>query len=100
MKKYYVYILSGQDYGPLFIETTSNLSGRMKSHRFGHLSQSAFRIDRLVYFETFDTSLDAQLRLKALRSASREWVDALVERKNPNWTDIFKTDDQAPRRVA
>ena len=89
MKKHYVYILAGRTYGPLFIETTSNMTQRMNSHRSGHLSQSAFRIDQLVHVEMFDSALAAEARLKALKSSSREWIDALVERQNPNWVDLL-----------
>lgn len=100
MKKYYAYILSGQNYGPVFIETTSDLLGRMKAHRAGHLSQETFRIDQLVYIEQFDSSQAASQRVKALKSASREWIDALVERKNPHWNDLLTPAKETVNRAA
>ena len=89
MKNYDLYILSGREYGPIFIEMTSDLKARMKSHKAGHLSQSAFRIDQLVHIERFSTHKAAAARVKALKSASREWVDALIERQNPYWYDLM-----------
>lgn len=100
MKKYYVYILSGQNYGPIFMETTSKLTGRMKAHKSGYLSENNFRIDQLVHIEQFDSSKSANLRLKALKSASREWVDALIERNNPNWFDLLAPVREVARQAA
>ena len=62
MKNYDLYILSGREYGPIFIEMTSDLKARMKSHKAGHLSQSAFRIDQLVHIERFSTHKAAAAR--------------------------------------
>ena len=100
MKKYYVYILSGQTYGPVFIETTSDLMDRMKAHRVGRLSQSSFRIDQLVHIEQFDNSTAANQRKTALKLASREWIDALIERNNPNWNDMLAPIKDEARRAA
>ena len=85
---YYTYILSGQNYGPIFIEAVENISPRIAQHKRGRLSVDAFRIDRLVYVEKHESLHAAQMRVKALKSASREWVDALIERRNPDWTDL------------
>jgi putative endonuclease len=60
----------------------------MKEHKCGHLSQAVFRIDRLVYVERYNTASKAEARVKALRAASREWTEALIERRNPNWIDL------------
>jgi len=100
MKKYYVYILAGRHYGPLFIEMTSNMAERMKSHRAGHLTQTSFRIDQLVHVEMFDSAIAADKRVQALKSSSREWVDALVERHNPDWIDLLTLPRDAVRRAA
>lgn len=100
MKNYYLYILSGRNYGPVYIDMTSNLVGRMKQHCDGHLTQDAFRIDRLVHIESFTTEQAARARAKSLKSASREWLDALVQRKNPNWTDMLSSIKQAAKHAA
>ena len=100
MKKYYVYILAGRNYGPLFIEMTTDMTDRMKSHRAGHLTQTSFRIDQLVHVEIFDNAMDADKRVQALKSSSREWVDALIERQNPEWEDLLTIADQASQRAA
>jgi len=88
MTDHYLYILTTHDCGPIFIDSTSDLKMRLKSHKSGHLSQAAFRIDRLVHAERFDSAAKADKRAAALRAASREWVNALIERRNPCWIDL------------
>ena len=93
MKNHYVYILSGASSmplkgGPIYIGVARNLSQRLTQHRIGRAKVDAFRIDRLVYIERYPTIEAATERAKALRGASREWVDALVGRKNPSWRDL------------
>lgn len=100
MKKYYVYILSGSSYGPVFIEMTSDLSARMREHRLGRLSQKAFRIDQLVHIETFNDPYTADMRVKSLKSASRSWLDKIIERRNPEWRDLLSAPVMNTRRAA
>ena len=88
MKNHYVYILSGASYGPIYIGTTRKLTQRLSQHRMGRESVTPFRIDRLVHIERYSSIEAATERTQALRSASREWVDALVARKNPEWRDL------------
>lgn len=88
MKHHYTYILAGQTYGPVFIGTARDLKRRLFQHRAGRASVDAFRIDQLVYVERHNSIEAATTRAESLRLASREWVDALVERKNPDWRDL------------
>jgi len=88
MTKHYTYILSGQSYGPIFIGAAQDIVARVSCHKRGHLSVDAFRIDRLVFVEEHGSERAAEARAKALKSASREWIDALVEKSNPDWRDM------------
>lgn len=88
MKNYYLYILGGQDYGPIFIESVQDIVERVRAHKRGHLSVKAHRIDRLLYVEKHTSKEAAEKRVKALQSTSRTWIDALIERNNPDWIDL------------
>ena len=99
MKNYYLYILGGQDYGPIFIESVQDLIGRILAHKRGHLSVEAHRIDRLLYVEKFTSKEAAEAKVKALQSASRAWIDALIERQNPDWLDLAVT-SASPSKIA
>lgn len=89
MSKHIVYILSGAQPGPVFIGATPDLLRRITQHRGGKIRQSQFRIDRLVYVETYDCAFKAEARVKALKSSSREWLDALISSKNELWEDLL-----------
>ena len=89
MTKHVVYILSGAQPGPVFINSTPDLLRRMTQHRSGKIRQSKFRIDRLVYTESYDCAFKAQARVRALKTASREWLDALITSRNPSWQELL-----------
>jgi putative endonuclease len=89
MSEHIVYILSGAQPGPVFINSTPDLLRRMAQHRSGKIRQSQFRIDRLVYIESYDCAFKAQARVRALKSASREWLDALITARNPTWQELL-----------
>ncbi|WP_026942445.1 GIY-YIG nuclease family protein [Hellea balneolensis] len=89
MSEHIVYILSGAQPGPVFINSTPDLLRRMAQHRSGRIKQSQFRIDRLVYVESYDCAFKADARVRALKSASREWLDALITSRNENWEDLL-----------
>jgi len=45
----------------------------------------------LVYFEIYEDILEAIKREKQLKEWKRRWKIELIEKKNPNWTDLYKT---------
>lgn len=49
---------------------------------------------RLVYYEAFDTVLEALAREKAIRACSRDWKIRLIHDMNPGWRDLAA--DHAP----
>ena len=89
MAKHTIYILTSRDNGPLYIGHTSDLLFRMTQHRMGRVSNDALRIDRLVYTERHDCPFKARKRAAALRSASREWIEALITAQNPTWQSLM-----------
>ena len=100
MQNHYVYILSGASYGPIYIGSTRKLTQRLSQHRLGRASVDPFRIDRLVHIERYASVEAATERTQALRGASREWVDALVARKNPEWRDLAAAATQVASALA
>ena len=89
MSEHIVYILSGIQPGPVFIGATPDLLQRVTQHRSGRIKQSQFRIDRLVYVEPYDCAFKAEARVRALKSASRQWLDALITSRNAEWQDLL-----------
>lgn len=105
MTHHYTYILSGPSAekgqgGPVFIGTTRDLRHRLTQHRIGRMSNKAFRIDQLVFAERHSSIEAATNRAAALKGASRQWLEALIERKNPDWRDLALLAKERMRRVA
>jgi putative endonuclease len=46
------------------------------------------RANQLVYFEAFDSILEARAREHSLKRWRRAWKIALIEKSNPHWRDL------------
>jgi putative endonuclease len=88
----FVYILTSQPYGTLYIGVTSNLHERMMQHQAGIGSAfvKKYGVTRLVYFEEFALYADAIRRETSLKRWKRDWKIALIEKVNPEWKDLIE----------
>ena len=88
-RTYYVYILTNRS-GTLYVGVTNDLARRLHAHREGHLGSFTlrYRIDRLVYFESFFDVRVAIAREKQLKGWVRRKKVALISMANPKWTDL------------
>ena len=50
-----------------------------------------YQVDQLVYFETFESILEARAREHSMKRWRRAWKIELIEKHNPDWRDL--TDD-------
>ncbi|HSR72711.1 MAG TPA: GIY-YIG nuclease family protein [Kiloniellales bacterium] len=89
---YYVYIMTNQRNGTLYIGVTNDLMRRAHEHRIGAVPGFTRRYDlkRLVYFEAHDSAAAASQREKTMKHWRRDWKVALIERANPDWCDLFE----------
>ncbi len=88
MTEHILYILSGEKSGPLYVGICRQLETTLRRHRAGKPSRPEFRLDRLVYTESFDCKFKADMRRRALKAASGEWTAALISANNPAWQDL------------
>ena len=88
MRQYWTYIASNLS-RTLYTGITNDLFLRMWEHKNRVVSgfTSKYRIDRLVYFESTDDVRAAIAREKEIKGWRRQKKNALVETKNPQWTD-------------
>lgn len=88
-KTYYVYIITNRS-KTLYTGVTNNLERRMWEHKHGIGSEFAgkYKIDRLVYFESFDNVLCAIDREKQIKGLLRIKKIALIVAANPTWRDL------------
>ena len=85
-----IYILASGYNGTLYVGVTSNLVGRLLQHRDGTFEgfTSRYGVLILVWFEMTDTMADAIASEKRIKGWRRDWKKNLIERGNPNWTDL------------
>lgn len=92
MKKMYVYIITNERNGTLYIGVTSDLVRRIYEHKekiFEGFS-SKYCLDKLVYYEIFEDEENAINRETVLKRWNRNWKKDLIEGFNPEWKDLYK----------
>jgi putative endonuclease len=90
VRQYYVYILASKSHR-LYIGVTRNLERRILAHRNGTFKNaftSAYRITRLVHFETTSDVWAAISREKQLKGWLRAKKIQLIETTNPTWQEL------------
>lgn len=75
----------------VYIRVTSDLVRRVAEHREG--TGSAFTrqygVTKLVWFQDFAHTEEADQRETSLKRWRRAWKIALIERPDPDWRDLF-----------
>ena len=87
---YYVYMMTNRSRVVLYTGVTNGIEGRLWSHANGPARSFAkrYNIDRLVYYEEYDSPDDAIAREKEIKCWRRQKKNALVEVLNPQWNDL------------
>ena len=104
VKASYVYIMASRS-RTLYTGVTNNLERRVAEHK-RHLAPGftdRYRIERLVYFETWGRIRDAIQREKQIKGWRRSKKIALIESNNATWADLSegwygKADSSAKNR--
>ena len=98
MPIFYVYIICSQQNGTLYIGVTNDLTRRMYEHKnkliLGFTAK--YSVNRLVYYEEFESIADAIRREKQLKNWKRIWKLQLIEQVNPTWKDLCGSYDFFP----
>ena len=86
-----VYIMTNRRNGTLYTGVTSDPIRRVAEHKKGAIPgfTRRYHLDRLVYFELYDSMTDAIAREHAIKHWRRAWKLSLVDDANPNWTDLY-----------
>jgi putative endonuclease len=90
-KSAYVYILASDRNGTLYTGVTSGLVKRVYDHKQKLVDgfTKKYRVNKLVYFETFDSIEQAIIREKQIKHWPRQWRIKLIEKNNPEWIDLY-----------
>ena len=88
-KTYYVYIMTNQS-RTLYIGITNNIRKRAYQDKAGLIEGFTYhyKIDTLVYVESFSDVNSAIAREKQLKRWRREKKLRLIAQENPHWRDL------------
>ena len=91
MKVPCVYILASKQNGTLYVGVTSNLVRRVWEHKNDVVKgfTKLHGVHGLVWYEVHESMEGAISREKDIKRWKRAWKIRLIERKNPDWSDLY-----------
>jgi putative endonuclease len=77
--------------GTLYIGVTNNLIRRVYEHRNDLIVgfTKKYGVHKLVYYEQTNDIHEAIQKEKGLKQWNRQWKIELIEKCNPNWSDLY-----------
>lgn len=90
MRSGWVYIMTNQRNGTLYLGVTSDIARRVWQHRHGVVDgfTKRYRLSRLVWVERHD-SIAGAIQRETMKHWPRAWKIRLVEAANPKWDDLY-----------
>ncbi|OGE04317.1 excinuclease ABC subunit C [Candidatus Curtissbacteria bacterium RIFCSPLOWO2_02_FULL_40_13b] len=91
-KEYFVYIATNKYNRVLYTGITNNLIRRLYEHKNKLVSSftSKYNVTKLIYWEAFDSPLDAIAREKQIKAGSRVRKLELIKSINPDFEDLYE----------
>jgi len=92
--KAWTYITTNKANKVLYTGVTSDLKGRMESHRtkkYPNSFTARYNAHKLVWFQEFNSIADANTRERQLKAGNRKRKIKLIEEINPEWEDLYNT---------
>ena len=90
--KSYVYILCNRHKSVLYIGCTDDLRKRIYFHKKRLIPgfTRKYNVDRLIYFEECASTDEALAREAQVKKYRRKKKNALVQKMNPEWIDLYE----------
>lgn len=90
-KNFFVCILASKRNGTLYTGVTSDLPGRIYTHREDLVAGFTRRygVHMLVWYEWAELAEPAIRREKQIKKWRRGWKLELIEKMNPQWEDLY-----------
>lgn len=87
-----MYILSSKKNGTLYVGVTNDLMRRIGEHKLGLIEgfTNKYKINKIVYFETYTNINEAILREKRIKKWNRNWKIKLIEEMNSESNDLYE----------
>ncbi len=90
--KAWAYMTVNRPNGVIYVGSTSQLKYRIENHKTKKYKNSftaRYNVDKLAWFEEFDSIIDARIREKQIKAGSRAKKIKLIEAMNPEWKDLY-----------
>lgn len=89
MKQYYVYIITNKSH-TIYIGVTNNIQRRLYEHTKPSATgfTARYKLNKLIYLETYNDSLEAIHREKQLKGWTRSKKMNLIKQLNPKFEEI------------
>ena len=89
-KYYYVYLLTNWNNKVIYVGITNDLMRRVYEHKnkFVKGFTNKYNVYKLVYYEETTDVISAIEREKEIKKWRREKKNRLVEKMNPDWSDL------------
>ena len=87
----WIYLMTNQPNGILYVGVTTALVQRAYQHRMGLIDgfTKRYGLTRLVYVEPHDEIAAAIQRERNMKHWPRAWKIRLILQTNPGWTDLY-----------
>ncbi|MFA4880396.1 MAG: GIY-YIG nuclease family protein [Candidatus Doudnabacteria bacterium] len=91
-KEFYIYIMTNKWSTVFYTGITNNLERRIFEHKNKIFKgfTAKYEINRLVYYETYETAEEAILREKQIKAGSRQRKIDLIKNDNPHFEDLAR----------
>lgn len=88
---FFAYLLASKPFGTLYVGSTSDLVRRVWEHKIKAIPgfTAKYGVDRLVWFEVYETMAAAARRERQIKEWKRAWKIQLIEKDNPHWSDLY-----------
>lgn len=88
---FYIYIITNKNNTVIYIGVTAHIAQRLNAHFKGYTKGFAnrYNLNKLVYYEKFETIQEAIKREKQIKKWNRAWKINLINDFNPNWDNLF-----------
>ena len=90
---FYIYFVANKGSNVLYVGVTNDLIRRVYEHKNKLIDgfTKKYNVDRLVYYEIHEDIHIAITREKQIKGWIRKKKNALVNRDNPMWEDLYES---------
>jgi len=91
--KAWTYIVTNKPNGILYTGVSSELKYRIQRHKtkkYKNSFSARYNLDKLVYYEEYNSIITAREREKQIKAGSRKKKIELIESMNPEWRDLYE----------